>query len=78
MMWVRILFPIVLPVAVRWARGMEARILREGFALHTAQYERLGGFRAFLKTYLTECIELGYPNSPLEQEAIDKAHRLYL
>lgn len=40
--------------------------------VHTAQYERLGGRQQFLKQYLTECIRFGYPNTPLEQEAIDK------
>jgi hypothetical protein len=37
---------------------------------HTAQYERLGGFRPFLEHYLRECITPpGYPFGPLEQEA---------
>lgn len=37
---------------------------------HTLQYERLGGFRPFLKEYLHECITPpGYPFGPLEQEA---------
>ena len=37
---------------------------------HTAQYERLGGFRGFLEAYLTECLTPpGYPFGPLEQEA---------
>lgn len=40
---------------------------------HTAQYERLGGLRPFLRQYLTECLTLGYFNSPLEQEAIAAA-----
>lgn len=38
--------------------------------VHTAQYERLGGFRPFLEQYLHECLTLGYPNGELEQEAI--------
>jgi hypothetical protein len=38
--------------------------------VHTAQYERLGGFRPFLKAYLHECVAPpGYPFGPLEQEA---------
>ena len=37
---------------------------------HVAQYERLGGFRPFLEQYLHECITIGYPAAPLEQEAI--------
>lgn len=41
--------------------------------VHVAQYERLGGTRPFLKAYLHECLTLGYPNGPLEQEAIHRA-----
>ena len=37
---------------------------------HTAQYDRLGGFKPFLEEYLHECIiPPGYPFGPLEQEA---------
>lgn len=36
---------------------------------HVAQYERLGGFYGFLKQYLEECINPGYPLGALEQEA---------
>jgi len=36
---------------------------------HVAQYERLGGIRPFLERYLFECITIGYPEAPLEQEA---------
>lgn len=36
---------------------------------HTAQYERLGSTHAFLKQYLHECLTIGYPAAPLEQEA---------
>ena len=44
--------------------------------VHTAQYERLGGMRPFLRQYLTECLTVGYPAGPLEQEAIALAGRL--
>ena len=37
--------------------------------VHTLQYERLGGFLPFLQQYLHECITIGYPAAPLEQEA---------
>ena len=40
---------------------------------HTGQYERLGGVAEFLTQYLQQCITIGYPEAPLEQEAIDKA-----
>jgi hypothetical protein len=36
---------------------------------HVAQYERMGGFGGFLKQYLEECINPGYPLGELEQEA---------
>jgi len=38
--------------------------------VHTMQCERFGGFYPFLKQYLWECIEIGYPQAPLEQEAV--------
>jgi hypothetical protein len=44
--------------------------------VHTAQYERLGGLQPFLRQYLTECLTVGYPAGPLEQEAIALANRL--
>ena len=37
---------------------------------HTAQYERLGGFVPFLRQYLSECLTIGYPEAPMEQEVI--------
>jgi hypothetical protein len=37
--------------------------------VHTSQYERLGGFKPFLQQYLHECITIGYPAAPMEQEA---------
>ncbi len=36
---------------------------------HVRQYERMGGFRAFMERYLFECMMMGYPNTPMEQEA---------
>jgi hypothetical protein len=41
--------------------------------VHTAQYERMGGFLPFLRQYLNECVTIGYPEAPMEQEAIRKA-----
>lgn len=46
--------------------------------VHTAQYERLGGIETFLRQYLLECLQVGYPAAPLEQEAIAMAGRLRL
>ncbi len=45
--------------------------------VHTAQYERLGGFEGFLRPYLLECITPpGYPYGPMEQEALNTAAKL--
>jgi hypothetical protein len=43
---------------------------------HTAQYERLGGLQQFLKQYLHECITIGYPAAPMEQEAVATTEKL--
>ena len=44
--------------------------------VHTAQYERLGGIEEFLRKYLYECITIGYPEAPMEQEAITTQQRI--
>ena len=44
--------------------------------VHTAQYERLGGIGEFLSLYLRECLEVGYPSAPLEQEALLKSQQI--
>ena len=41
--------------------------------VHVGQYERYGSIGAFLQDYLTECLTIGYPNGPLEREAIDRS-----
>jgi len=46
--------------------------------VHTAQYERLGGFLPFLQAYLPECVTTAYPGCPMEQEAIRKAAEICL
>ena len=44
--------------------------------VHTSQYEKLGGFLPFLRKYLMECITIGYPEAPMEQEAVRTAENL--
>lgn len=44
--------------------------------VHTAQYQRLGGILPFLRTYIFQCVTLGYRNAPLELEAIATAGRV--
>ena len=43
---------------------------------HTLQYERMGGFEAFLRQYLSECLTIGYPEAPMEQEVLDRTARI--
>jgi hypothetical protein len=38
--------------------------------VHTMQCEKLGGISPFLRKYLWECIEVGYPEAPMEHEAV--------
>ncbi len=44
--------------------------------VHTGQYERSGSVGEFLRAYFTECLEVGYPAAPMEQEAILRSSRL--
>ncbi len=37
---------------------------------------RMGGFQQFLQQYLLECLTIGYPDAPMEQEAITTALRI--
>ena len=55
----------------RFDRGMVVHELA-----HTGQYERLGGFEPFLRRYLFECMTIGYPEAPMEQEAISLASQV--
>jgi hypothetical protein len=52
-------------------RGLMAHEL-----VHVAQYEQLGGILPFLRKYLLECVTIGYPEAPLEQEALSVTQRL--
>ncbi len=44
--------------------------------VHTAQYERCGTVREFLRQYLYECLTVGYSDSPMEQEAVFTSERI--
>ena len=59
-----------------WAGPKSVHVIHE--LAHVAQYERLGGFREFLKQYLEECINPGYPLGDLELEAkqAESSHQL--
>ena len=58
------------------ADGWENRRLVFHELVHMMQYERLGGIHEFLQQYLHECLTLGYPAAPMEQEAIFTTARL--
>jgi hypothetical protein len=60
----------------RQFRGNRELYLHE--FVHVGQYERLGSIEAFLRDYLRECLDPGYPRGPLEQEAIARAHEVVL
>ncbi len=72
---VQFLTPATRGLALRYGIFMrrdcwrERRLVAHELA-HTAQYERLGGIEPFLRQYLRECLTIGYPAAPLEQEAI--------
>lgn len=55
-------------IYIREDHWREGRLVAHELA-HVAQYERLGGFCGFLRVYLRECLEEGYPLGALEQEA---------
>jgi hypothetical protein len=44
--------------------------------VHTGQYERCGSVLGFLRQYLHECLTIGYPAAPMEQEAITVSARV--
>lgn len=62
-------------IFVRSDHRSDRRLIAHELA-HTAQYERLGGFDPFLRKYLWECIDIGYPEAPMEQEAVTAAARI--
>jgi hypothetical protein len=55
-------------------RGNRALIVHE--LGHVLQYERLGSINAFLSQYLLECLTIGYPEAPMEQEVVSLTARL--
>ncbi len=67
---------ITLGYAILIRSTRETRRLLVHELAHVAQYERAGGITPFLRMYLRECFVEGYPNGPLEQEAIETAARI--
>lgn len=56
-------------IFIRQDESRSKRLFAHEFA-HVAQYERLGGMKQFLSQYLAEVLHYGYPQAPMEQEAI--------
>lgn len=78
---VQFLTPATRGLALRYGIFVRADCWRERGLIahelaHTEQYERLGGIEPFLRRYLGECLTIGYPAAPMEQEAIAAAGRL--
>ncbi len=78
---VEFLTPATRGLALRYGIFIRADCWRERGLIahelaHTEQYERLGGIEPFLRQYLGECLTIGYPAAPMEQEAIAAASRL--
>jgi hypothetical protein len=44
--------------------------------VHSGQYERYGSHGRFLHAYFSQCLVSGYPDAPLEQEAILRSAEL--
>jgi hypothetical protein len=55
-------------IYIRRDRSNDRPLLVHEF-VHTRQYEEHGGFKPFLEKYLHECLTVGYPFGPMEQEA---------
>ena len=71
----RLISPFTIDLTVRYGIFLRSdcwrnRLLVAHELVHTLQYERLGGFEAFLRPYLIEClIRPGYPYGAMEKEA---------
>ena len=58
--------------AIFICRGHETRRLLSHELRHVCQYERYGSIAAFLPVYLSQVLEVGYEDAPLERDA--RAH----
>lgn len=78
---VRLVTPPAPALALRYGIYLRADHMDDRLALvhelvHTAQCERLGGFPPFLKSYFMECLAVGHPYAPMEQEARSVANNI--
>jgi len=75
---INLITPNTLGMALRYGIFLRADVWGRRDVLvhecvHTGQYERLGGVLPFLQAYLHECVTIGYPDCPMEREALRKA-----
>lgn len=73
--------PFTAGLALRYGIYVRSDFVSDRFLVahelvHTAQYERYGSFATFLRQYLHECLTIGYPGAPMEQEAILRSEAL--
>ena len=71
----QLISPATIGIALRYGIFIHKNFSNHRYTIvhelvHTMQCERFGGFSPFLRKYLWECIEIGYPEAPLEQEAV--------
>jgi len=71
----QLISPATVGLALRYGIFIHNNFSKDRYTIvhelvHTIQCEKLGGFSPFLRKYLWECIEIGYPEAPLEQEAV--------
>jgi hypothetical protein len=71
----QLISPATIGISLRYGIFIHNNFSKDRYTIvhelvHTMQYEKLGGFHLFLKKYLWECIEIGYPEAPMEQEAV--------
>ena len=77
----QLISPATIGIALRYGIFIHKNFSNDRYTIvhelvHTMQCERFGGFYPFLKKYLWECVEIGYPEAPLEQEAVRIATRV--
>jgi hypothetical protein len=71
----QLISPATIGISLRYGIFILANFSNDRYTIvhelvHTMQCEKLGGLHPFLKKYLRECLEIGYPQAPMEQEAI--------
>jgi hypothetical protein len=77
----QLISPATIGIALRYGIFIQHNFSNDRYTIvhelvHTMQCERFGGFYPFLKKYLWECIEIGYPEAPMEQEAVRVANQV--